>query len=98
MTKSTLLTTALLLVLCGSPALARDDGGFGRATVSQAPKALGDNTAELIARNDAAYPDIPDFAAIEPAAGDDDTADTEGDKKAANASAPATSPAQKPAQ
>lgn len=29
MAKSTLFATALLLMLCGSPALARDDGGFG---------------------------------------------------------------------
>ena len=100
MTKSTtaLLTAALLLILCGSPALARDDGGFGMPSTAAAPKALGDNTSELIARGDAAYPDIPDFAAIEPAAGDDAATKNDDGKKAEKATTPAPSAAPKPAQ
>ncbi len=96
MAKSTLFATALLLMLCGSPALARDDGGFGVPSTSVAPKALGDNTAELIARGDIPTPE--GVANIEPAAGDENPAKVDDGKKAANTAAPATSPAQKTAQ
>lgn len=99
MTKSTtILATAALLMLCTAPALARDDGGFGMPSTAAAPKALGDNTTELIARGDAAYPDIPDFAAIEPAAGDDATTKNDDGKKAEKAATPTPSVAPKPAQ
>ena len=96
MTKSYLIAAIALLMLFGSPASARDDGGFGIPSASKAPAALGDNTAELIARGDIPAPE--GVADIEPAAGDEEAAKTEGDKKAGNTNAPATSPVQKPAQ
>lgn len=70
MTKSYLIAAFALLMLSGSPAAARDDGGFGMPSTSKAPAALGDNTAELIARGDIPAPE--GVAGIEPAAGDDD--------------------------
>lgn len=68
MTKTMLLTLVSTLVLASGTAFAYDDGGFGGRTAAKAPAALGDNTAELIAKGEIIDPSVAD---IEPAAGDD---------------------------
>lgn len=68
MTKTLFLTLVTTLVLASGTAFAYDDGGFGTRAGGKAPAALGDNTAELIAKGEIIDPNVAD---IEPAAGDD---------------------------
>ncbi|MEK7802700.1 MAG: hypothetical protein AAB276_09635 [Pseudomonadota bacterium] len=68
MTKTMLLTLVVTLALASGAAFAYDDGGFGVRQAAKAPAALGDNTAELIAKGEITDPNVAD---IEPAAGED---------------------------
>lgn len=83
MTKTLLLTLVTTLVitsaLASGAAFAYDDGGFGVRQAAKAPAALGDNTAELIAKGEITDPNVAD---IEPAAGDDSASSDDAAKEA----------------